>query len=65
MPYLIHTTCDWLWIRSTPGMEGNIVGSIQEEDGEKKSYTIVEESNGWGRLKSGIGWICLDYTEKV
>ena len=65
VPYLIHTTCDWLWIRSTPGMEGNIVGSIQEEDGEKKDYTIVEESNGWGRLKSGIGWICLDYTEKV
>ena len=32
-------------------------------------YTIVEEAEGkgasrWGRLKSGIGWIALDYTER-
>lgn len=32
-------------------------------------YTIVEErkvgSVTWGRLKSGAGWICLAYTEKI
>lgn len=28
-------------------------------------YTIVEEKNGWGRLKSGAGWICLDYTKRA
>ena len=28
-------------------------------------YTIVEEQNGWGKLKSGIGWICLKYTERM
>ena len=33
-------------------------------------YTIVEEStdkNGvtWGKLKSGAGWICLDYADRV
>ena len=27
-------------------------------------YTIVEEKNGFGRLKSGAGWISLDCTEK-
>ena len=27
-------------------------------------YTIVEEVNGWGRLKSGAGWISLAYTKK-
>lgn len=27
-------------------------------------YTIVEESNGWGKLKSGAGWISLAYTVK-
>ena len=32
-------------------------------------YTIVEGAEGkgasrWGRLKSGIGWISLDYVEK-
>lgn len=28
-------------------------------------YTIVEEKNGWGKLKSGAGWISLKYTTKV
>lgn len=28
-------------------------------------YTIVEESNGWGKLKSGAGWISLKYTQRV
>lgn len=28
-------------------------------------YTIVGESNGWGKLKSGAGWIKLSYTKKV
>ena len=32
-------------------------------------YTIVEEADGkgatkWGRLKSGAGWISLDYVTK-
>ena len=28
-------------------------------------YTIIEEKNGWGKLKSGAGWIKLSYTKKV
>lgn len=34
-------------------------------------FTIVAESNGpgskkgWGKLKSGKGWISLDYTERI
>lgn len=28
-------------------------------------YTIVEENNGWGKLKSGAGWIYLKYTTKT
>lgn len=28
-------------------------------------YTIVATSGNWGRLKSGQGWICLDYTDRV
>lgn len=32
-----------------------------------EAYTIVEEKNGWGKLKSGIGWISLNskYVKKV
>jgi N-acetylmuramoyl-L-alanine amidase len=28
-------------------------------------YTIVDEYKGWGKLKSGAGWISLAYTKKV
>lgn len=28
-------------------------------------YTIVDEKNGWGKLKSGAGWISLKYTKRV
>ena len=28
-------------------------------------YTIVEEENGFGKLKSGAGWISLKYTIKI
>ena len=28
-------------------------------------FTIVEVKNGWGRLKSGAGWIQLSKTEKI
>lgn len=60
--YLIKTTCDWLNIRKGPGKGYEITGSIREPKGAKKCYTITEERNGWGRLKSGAGWICLGYT---
>ncbi len=31
----------------------------------KGVFTIIEEKNGWGKLKSGAGWICLSYTERI
>lgn len=65
VPYLIETTCDYLYIRKRPRKSSKVTGSIQEKTGRKLKYTIVEEQNGWGRLKSGIGWICLAYTRKV
>lgn len=42
-----------------------MVGAIREVAGKKNKYTIVEEKNGWGRLKSGAGWISLSYTKKA
>ena len=63
--YLITTTCDVLNIRSGAGTDNKVVGAIREVAGKKNKYTIVEEKNGWGRLKSGAGWISLSYTKKV
>lgn len=28
-------------------------------------YTIIEEKDGWGKLKSGAGWISLKYTKRI
>ena len=28
-------------------------------------FTIVEVKDGWGRLKSGAGWICMEFCEVV
>lgn len=65
VPYMINTTCDILRIRKEPNTNSQVMGRITETKGDKKKYTIIEERNGWGRLKSGAGWISLKYTKKV
>lgn len=58
--YMVKVTVNALNIRKGPGTNYAIVGCITD----KGSYTIVEENNGFGKLKSGVGWISLDYTKK-
>lgn len=65
-PYLVRVLADSLNIRKGAGTNYAIVGAIKD----KGVYTIVGESNGtgaskWGKLKSGAGWISLDYVKKV
>lgn len=59
--YLVKVTATALNIRSGAGMNYDVKGVIRD----KGTYTIVETKNNWGKLKSGAGWICLDYTKKV
>lgn len=59
--YLVKVTTDALNYRSGPGTNYKVNGTIRD----RGIYTIVEESNGWGKLKSGAGWISLNYTKKV
>ena len=64
-PYTVKVTVTELRIRSGPGTDTEAQGFI-----EPGVYTIVEEQGGpgakrWGKLKSGAGWISLDYAEKV
>ena len=64
-PYTVKVTVTELRIRSGPGTDTQAQGFI-----EPGVYTIVEEADGpgakrWGKLKSGAGWISLDYAEKV
>lgn len=64
--YLVKVTTDVLNIRKGPGTNYGTNGAIRD----KGTYTIVAESDGpgaskWGKLKSGAGWISLDYTQRL
>jgi uncharacterized protein YgiM (DUF1202 family) len=66
LPYTVRVTADELNIRAGAGTNFAVKGSIKD----KGVYTIVEETSGagatkWGRLKSGAGWISLDYVKKT
>lgn len=61
-PYIVRITAQsGLNVRTGPGTNYGVVMTLAYGGG----YTIVGEQNGWGKLKSGIGWICLKYTERV
>lgn len=59
--YLIKVLVDTLNIRKGPGTAWNITGKIKD----KGVYTIVETQGTWGKLKSGLGWISLNYTKRL
>lgn len=64
--YRVKVTVSALNIRKGAGTGYPIVGCIRD----RGVYTITEEKSGagaskWGRLKSGIGWIALDYVKKI
>lgn len=61
-PYVVRITCNALNVRSGAGTSFKINTVVKHGE----AFTIVEEKNGWGKLKSGAGWIKLKgYTEKV
>lgn len=61
IPEIVKITAKSLNIRKGPGMNYSIVGVIKDQG----CYTIVEKSGKWGKLKSGLGWISLNYTRKI
>ena len=61
---IFESWCDFLNyfdVRKGPGTSYGVVMTLPKGGG----YTIIEESGGWGKLKSGAGWISLKYTEKL
>lgn len=64
-PYSVRVDITDLRIRKGPGTNYAANGYTG-----KGTFTITEESSGqgaklWGKLKSGAGWIALDYTTKI
>ena len=60
-PYLVRITTDVLNVRTGPGTNYKIATQVKYYE----LYTIIDQKNNWGKLKSGAGWICLDYTKKI
>ncbi len=65
-PYLVRVSIPDLNIRKGPGTDKARTGKYTGAG----TFTIVEEADGkgaskWGRLKSGAGWVSLDYCRKV
>ena len=66
-PYVVKINAnDGVNIRKGAGTNYAVCGSIAKGG----AYTIVAEKTGtgaklWGKLKSGAGWIALDYTAKI
>lgn len=59
--YKVKVTTSALNIRSGAGTNNKVVGVIRD----RGVYTIVDEKSGWGKLKSGAGWISLKYCKKI
>lgn len=59
--YKVRVTANTLNVRAGAGVGYKINTVIKKGE----VYTIVQEYKGWGKLKSGAGWISLKYTEKV
>ena len=66
-PFMVRVSINNLNIRKGPGTNFAKTGKYTK----KGVFTIVEvvegagAKQGWGKLKSGAGWINLDYTTKV
>lgn len=65
VPYKVRITATDLNIRKGPGTNNARVGTIAPG-----VYTIVSEATGegatlWGKLKSGMGWVSLDFCKKI
>ena len=59
--YLVRIDTDVLNVRAGAGMKYSITTKVKRG----QVYTIVDELDGWGKLKSGAGWIKLSYTKEI
>lgn len=59
--YKVRITAGTLNVRAGAGTSYKVTTTVKKGG----VYTVTAEQNGWGRLKSGAGWIFLKYTERV
>lgn len=60
-PYKVKIMAQSLNVRKSPTESSAVTAQVRHG----YIFTIVDEKEGWGKLKSGAGWINLSYTQKV
>ena len=59
--YIVMITADVLNVRAGAGTNYKVNTQVKKH----QLYTIIDEKDGWGKLKNGSGWISLEFTQKV
>lgn len=59
-PFIVQITASSLNVRKGPGTSYAVAQTVSKG----QSFTIVQQQSGWGKLKSGAGWISLKYTAR-
>lgn len=59
--YLINTIADSIDVHKFANNTSSVTGKL----GKYEIYTIVNEKDGYGQLKNGLGWIDLSLTERL
>ena len=60
-PYLVRIDVPVLNVRAGAGTNYRTSAQVRKNE----VYTMVEVKDNWGKLKSGAGWICLDYVKEL
>ena len=59
-PVIVQITASSLNVRKGPGTSYAVAQTVRKG----QVFTIVQQQGGWGKLKSGAGWISLKYTAR-
>lgn len=59
-PFIVQITASSLNVRNGPGTSYTVAQTVRKG----QVFTIVQQQGGWGKLKSGAGWISLKYTAR-
>lgn len=59
--YVVAITGDVVNVRAGAGTNYKVNTQVKQN----QLYTIIDEKDGWGRLKNGSGWISLEFTRKI
>ena len=59
--YVVAVTGDVVNVRAGAGTNYKINTQVKQN----QLYTIIDEKDGWGKMKNGSGWISLDYVRKI